>query len=107
MLDGIAVTPVTSGNPPKNTSQIPFYTSQDGIGTTYHNYLIPTTSIVYGLWSLWAPSFGEAAIEFARLRDQLLAVADVVVGLAPASKDEIAGGYIEYREMRANGFPGA
>lgn len=102
MLDSIGVTP---GNPPKNTSQIPFYASQGGIGTTYHNYLLPTTSIVSGPWSLWAPSFGEAAIDFARLRDQLLAVADVVVGLASASKHEIAGGYTEYREMRANGFP--
>ncbi|KAJ5378605.1 hypothetical protein N7509_011724 [Penicillium cosmopolitanum] len=89
MLDGMGVTP---GNPPKNTSQIPFYASQGGIGTTYHNYLLPTTSIVSGPWSLWAPSFGEAAIDFARLRDQLLAVADVVVGLASDSKDEIAGG---------------
>ncbi|KAJ6118201.1 hypothetical protein N7471_013668 [Penicillium samsonianum] len=102
MLDGIGVTP---GNPPKNTSQIPYYTSQGGIGTTYHNYLIPTTSIISGPWSLWAPSFGEAAIDFARLRDQLLAVADVVLGLAPASKEEIAGGYTKYRQMRANGFP--
>ncbi|KAJ5994877.1 hypothetical protein N7481_001854 [Penicillium waksmanii] len=84
---------------------IPFYASQGGIGTTYHNYLLPTTSIVSGPWSLWAPSFGEAAIDFTRLRDQLLAVADVVVGLASASKHEIAGGYIKYRQMRENGFP--
>ncbi|KAJ5771134.1 uncharacterized protein N7511_003185 [Penicillium nucicola] len=102
MLDGVGVTP---GNPPKNASQIPFYASQGGIGTTYHNYLLPTTSIVSGPWSLWAPSFGEAAIDFSRLRDQLLAVVDLVIDLGSASKAEIAGGYIEYREMRANGFP--
>ncbi|KAJ5126429.1 hypothetical protein N7526_008606 [Penicillium atrosanguineum] len=101
-LDGFIVTP---GNPPKNTSQIPYYASQGGIGTTYHDYLIPTTSIISGPWSLWAPSFGESAIEFSRLRTELMVVADVVLSLAPFSKAGIAGEYSEYREMRANGFP--
>ena len=53
--------------------QVPDICSFGGIGTAFHSHLIPTLAMISGPWSLWAPSFGESAIDFTRMRTQLLA----------------------------------
>ncbi|KAJ3486201.1 hypothetical protein NLG97_g6664 [Lecanicillium saksenae] len=88
-----------------NSSVVPEYQSFGGIGTSYHQNLIPTAAIVSGPWSLWAPYFGADAIDFERLRMQLLAVGDVLLNVDMLSREEIAGGYLKYREQRAAGKP--
>ena len=62
-------------------------------------------AVISGAWSLWAPSFGARAIDFARMRRQLLAVGDTVLALDDASRKLIAGQYLSDRERRANGAP--
>jgi hypothetical protein len=76
-----------------------------GIGTPFHNRLIPTMAVISGPWSLWAPVFGERAIDFARMRRQLLAVGDTLLSLDDVSREEIAGAYLSERERRRAGTP--
>jgi hypothetical protein len=83
--------------------QVPPIVSFGGIGTPYHAHLVPTTSIITGPWSLWAPAFGANAIDFSLLRRQALAAADVVLALDGMSREEIAGEYPAYRAARAAG----
>lgn len=73
---------VSSGLPPADTSQIRYYLSMDGIGTCYHDLLIPTMDIISRPWSLWAPSFGGDAIDYERLRLRHMAIGDVILGLS-------------------------
>ena len=87
--------------------QVPPIVSFGGLGTPYHAHLVPTTSIITGPWSLWAPAFGADAIDFALLRRQVLAAADVVRALDKAPRDAIAGEYLAYRAARAAGAPRA
>lgn len=79
--------------------------SQGGLGTGPHMHLIPTIWVITGPWSLWAPSFGEGALDFDLLRDQLLAIGDVAVSLADRPVEEIAGRYPQLRAERAAGLP--
>ncbi|KAJ2978231.1 hypothetical protein NQ176_g3938 [Zarea fungicola] len=90
-----------------NASFVPEYQSFGGIGTPYHLALVPTIAIVSGPWSLWAPSFGADALDFQRLRQQLLAAGDVLLNIDALSKEDIAGGYLKYRHERAAGKPSA
>lgn len=99
-LDRMSVMP---GMGMPNTSVVPEYQSFGGIGTSYHQNLIPTAAIVSGPWSLWAPYFGADAVDFQRLRMQLLAVGDVLLNIDLLPREEIAGGYLKYREQRAAG----
>jgi hypothetical protein len=85
--------------------QVPPIVSFGGIGTPYHAHLVPTTSIITGPWSLWAPAFGADAIDLAELRRQALAATDVVRALDRMSRESIAGEYPEYRAARAAGAP--
>lgn len=101
-LDRVAVMP---GISLPDSSTIPEYKSFGGIGTSYHDWLIPTTAIVSGPWSLWSPFFGSNAVDFQRLRQQILAAGDVLLNVDRLSRDEIAGGYLKYRQDRANGKP--
>ncbi len=85
--------------------QVPRIVSFGGLGTYFNVHLIPTTSIITGPWSLWAPSFGADAIDIARLRQQTLAAGDVIVTLDKLPRDEIAGGYLHDRAARSAGTP--
>lgn len=85
--------------------QVPRIVSFGGLGTYYHSHLVPTTSIITGPWSLWAPSFGAAAIDIDRYRAQTLAALDVVLALDDVPRDQIAGGYLADRAARAAGAP--
>lgn len=90
-----------------NSTVVPEFQSFGGIGTSYHMALIPTMAIVSGPWSLWAPYFGADALDFDRLRQQLLAAGDVLLNVDGLSREEIAGGYLKYRQERAAGKPTA
>lgn len=94
---------VTRGTTRPDYSRSPEYTSFGGIGTYYHNLLIPTTSLISGPWSLWAPVFGIDAIDISRLRSQTLALGDVYLSIDYVSRDEIASGYIDYWKNRDEG----
>jgi len=84
-------------------AHVPSVCSQGGLGTNFHGLLIPTIAGISGPWSLWAPAFGEDAIDVDHLRDQVLAFGDVAIALDDVPREEIAGGYLEAREQRAEG----
>ncbi|CAK7198277.1 hypothetical protein SEUCBS139899_000937 [Sporothrix eucalyptigena] len=76
-----------------NVRGVPKFTSFGGIGTYYHNLLLPTTSLISGPWSLWAPSFGIEAVDVHRLWQQTLAIGDVYFAIDSLPKESIVGGY--------------
>ncbi|KAF5554244.1 hypothetical protein FMEXI_2065 [Fusarium mexicanum] len=92
---------VTRGVSIPRFNKTPVFTSFGGIGTYYHNLLLPTTSLISGPWSLWAPSFGPDAVDTCRLRQQTLALGDVYDSLEMVSRQEIIQGYVEYRKRRS------
>jgi hypothetical protein len=96
---------VTPGFGAPVEGQVPRIVSFGGLGTYFNMHLVPTTSIITGPWSLWAPSFGSTAIDIARFRQQTLAAGDVVVALEHLSSNEIAGDYHADRAARAAGAP--
>jgi hypothetical protein len=85
--------------------QVPRIVSFGGLGTAFHMHLVPTTSIITGPWSLWAPAFAGDAVDIAALRQQVLAAGDVVAALDGVPLEEIAGGYPADRAARAAGAP--
>ncbi|WP_037253617.1 PA domain-containing protein [Kibdelosporangium aridum] len=85
--------------------RVPPQCSFGGLGTHFHSHLIPSMAMISGPWSLWAPSFGSQAIDFARMRAQTLAAGDTVLALAGVPRAEIAGPYLAYRQARAAGAP--
>ena len=74
--------------------QVPPVCSMGGLGTFFHPKLIPTLAMISGPWSLYAPSFRESAIDYGRMRSQLLAVGDSVLALDGLSREQIAGDYL-------------
>ena len=86
-----------------STDQVPSILSFGGLGTLFNMHLIPTTSIITGPWSLWAPAFGADAVDVARYRRQALAAGDVIATLDRVPRDEIAGDYLAERAARAAG----
>lgn len=87
------------------SGQAPPICSMGGIGTAFQTHLIPTLAMISGPWSLWAPSFGPKAVDFNRMRGQLLAAGDAVLALQGLPSAEIAGDYPNYRAQRASGAP--
>ncbi|MGA8805356.1 MAG: hypothetical protein WB866_11750 [Solirubrobacterales bacterium] len=85
--------------------QAPPICSMGGIGTAFQSHLIPTLAMISGPWSLWAPSFGPRAVDFNRMRSQLLAAGDAVLALQGLPSAQIAGDYPNYRAQRAAGAP--
>jgi hypothetical protein len=85
--------------------QAPPICSMGGIGTAFQTHLIPTLAMISGPWSLWAPSFGRKAVDFNRMRSQLLAAGDAVLALQGLPSAEIAGDYPNFRAQRASGTP--
>jgi hypothetical protein len=99
-LDRVFVIP---GIDPPDPVRVPPQCSFGGLGTHFHSHLIPTMAMISGPWSLWAPSFGEEAVDFARMRRQTLAAGDATLALSGVPREEIAGPYLGYREARAAG----
>lgn len=101
-LDRVFVLP---GIDPPVPARVPPQCSFGGLGTHYHSHLIPTMAMISGPWSLWAPSFGAQATDFALMRRQILAAGDAALALAGVPRTDIAGPYLGYREGRAAGAP--
>lgn len=101
-LDRVTVLP---GIDPPDPARVPPQCSFGGLGTLFHSHLIPSMAIISGPWSLWAPSFGRDAIDFARMRNQVLAAGDTALALADVPREQIAGPYLAYRQARAAGAP--
>lgn len=99
-LDRVIVSPGLGRSP---DGHLPEYGSFGGIGTYSHLQLVPTTAVISGPWSLWAPSFGADAVDVTRLRAQVLAIGDVVAALDGLPRTEIAGDYLVQRAARAAG----
>jgi hypothetical protein len=85
--------------------QVPPICNMGGLGTFFQTHLIPTLAMISGPWSLYAPAFRGSALDYTRMRSQLLAVGDTVLALDGAPSDQIAGDYLELRERRAQGAP--
>ena len=85
--------------------QVPPICNMGGLGTFFQTHLIPTLAMISGPWSLYAPAFRGSAIDYKRMRSQLLAMGDTVLALDGAPMDQIAGDYPELRERRAQGAP--
>ena len=85
--------------------QVPEIVSFGGLGTLFHMHLLPTTSVLTGPWSLWAPHFGADAIDIDLLRRHTLAIADVVATLDTVPRAAVAGEYPAMRRARADGAP--
>jgi hypothetical protein len=85
--------------------QVPRIVSFGGLGTYFNVHLVPTTSILTGPWSLWAPAFKGEAIDVATMRQQVLAAAEVVAALDRVPRDAIGGDYLADRAARAAGAP--
>jgi hypothetical protein len=100
---GLGQTVVLPGIDPPDPVRVPPQCSFGGLGTHLHGHLIPTMAVISGPWSLWAPSFGRDAIDFARMRSQVLAAGDTVLALGDVPRAEIAGPYVAYRQARAAG----
>jgi hypothetical protein len=101
-LDRTAVLP---GIGVPTAGQVPPVCSMGGLGNFFHRRLIPSLAMISGPWSLYAPAFRESAIDFRRMRLQLLAVGDAVLALDRLPRDRIAGDYLKMREQRAQGAP--
>ncbi len=85
---GLTKTAVLKGVGLPADDQVPSICSQGGLGTNFHGLLIPTIAGISGPWSLWAPAFGEDAIDFERMRDQILAFGDIAVELDDVPRDD-------------------
>jgi len=98
-------TVVVKGTEAPVAGRVPEYCAQGGLGGNFNAHLLPTTSAITGPWSLWAPSFGAHAVDFARMRREVLAVGDVARALDTTPRTAIAGTYVAERERRAQGAP--
>ncbi len=87
-------------------NRVPPICSMGGLGTFTQGHLVPTLAMISGPWSLYAPSFERRAIDFRRMRSQLLAIGDTVLALDKIPSEQIAGDYPSYREQRAQGAAG-
>lgn len=101
-LDRTAVLP---GLGLPTAGQVPPICSMGGLGNFFHRRLIPSLAMISGPWSLYAPSFRGSAIDYGRMRSQLLAVGDSVLALDGVPREQIAGDYLQMREQRAQGAP--
>ena len=86
-------------------NQVPPICSMGGLGNFTHRRLIPTLAMISGPWSLYDPVFGGKAIDFERMRSQLLAAGDAIVALDDLPQAQIAGDYTGFREKLAQGAP--
>ena len=83
--------------------RVPPICSMGGLGTFTQGHLVPTLAMISGPWSLYAPSFARKAIDFKRMRSQLLVIGDTVLTLDRIPRNRIAGDYPSFREQRTQG----
>lgn len=102
---GLGQTAVLRGQDVPTTLRVPVHCSFGGIGGAFHGYLIPTIATISGPWSLWAPSFGESAIDFDRMHKQLLASGDMLLSLQNQRREVLTGAIPLLRQLRDSGVP--
>ena len=64
-----------------------------GLGNYFHLSLVPTLAMISGPWTLYDPAFGAKALDFGRMRSQMLAAGDAVLALDGLPRAQIAGDY--------------
>lgn len=87
------------------TVRIPVHCSFGGIGGGFQSELIPTIALISGPWSLWAPSFGETALDFNHMHKQILTAGDILLALQGQRREILAGPFPLFRQLRDNGLP--
>ena len=88
------------------TATVPEYCSPGGDNTAFWWKILPAVQAITGPYSLFAPSFGEHAIDFERMATETLVFADVVLDIAPKDPSLVEGPVLAgYRVERANGAP--
>jgi hypothetical protein len=102
---GLDTVAIVKGTEAPVAGRVPEYCAQGGLGGNFNAHLLPTSSTITGPWSLWAPSFGERAVDFGRMRREVLAMSDVARELDDTPRTEIAGSYVAERQRRAQGAP--
>ncbi|MBO0840448.1 MAG: hypothetical protein J2O49_06490 [Sciscionella sp.] len=100
-LDRVAV--LRSLAPP--SSNLPPTAWLGGDASAFHQHLIPAIQLTSGPWALWSAGLGERAVDFARMRRQIVIVADIVTATASKTRAQIAGGFAAWRADRAAGAP--
>jgi hypothetical protein len=98
-------TAVLLGVAAPDATRVPPICSMGGLGNFFHRKLIPTLAMISGPWSLYDPVFGADAIDFDRMRSQLLAAGDTILALAGLPREQIAGDYTRFRQEAAQGMP--
>jgi len=71
----------------------PSICSMGGLGGAFHTQLIPTLAMISGPWSLYDPVFGASAINFKRMRQQMLMAGDAILALHRLPTDQLEGDY--------------
>ena len=99
----LTATAVLKGVGAPVSGQAPSICSYGGIGTSLNERLIPSIATITGPWSLWAPSFGSNAIDFTRMRNEVIAQGDVIRQLDSVPRATIAGQFTTARQQRAKG----
>jgi hypothetical protein len=99
-LTSVAVLP---GQDFATKGQVPTHCSLGGIGSFFQRRLVPSIGVITGPWSLWAPGYGERAVDFGRMRAELLAAGDIVRQMEGVDRRKILGGYAQDRRLRAQG----
>ena len=85
--------------------RVPPICSMGGLGIAFHKRLIPTLAMISGPWSLYDPLFGRSAIDFGRMRSQVLAAGDSILALDGLPRDQIYGDYTLYQQQLEQGAP--
>lgn len=85
--------------------RVPPVCSMGGLGIAFHKRLIPTLAMISGPWSLYDPVFGRDALDFGRMRSQVLAIGDSVLALDGLPREQIYGDYTEYEQQLEQGAP--
>ncbi len=87
------------------SGQVPPICSMGGLGTYFQSNLIPTLAMISGPWSLYDPVFGRKAIDFNRMRSEVLAAGDAILALDGLPREQVYGDYTAYQQQAAQGAP--
>lgn len=90
---GDRATAVLRGIDTPEPGRFPLHCAFGGLANNFHGLLIPSMAGISGPWSMWAPSFGEAAVDFDRMRLQTLVVGDTILALDDTASALIDGAY--------------
>lgn len=90
---GDGATAVLRGIDAPEPGRFPLHCAFGGLANNFHGRLIPSLAGISGPWSMWAPAFGDDALDFERLHLQTLVVGDTILGLDDVPTAAIEGSY--------------